>query len=391
MTVIVLDARTGRVLRSTPIHRGYSTLTVDERFGHIFVATYYAVNGNARGLLSMLDATTGRLLRTVAASRTSVPDAVTPDPGSGRVFVAWDDRLTVHDARSGALLRTVAGVSPCSFAQPCPIGLEQQTGRVFVPDFPNVIMLDARGGAVLRVVHFVSPAGELAVDGRRGHVLVAGHGTMSMLDGGTGSLLRTTRLPFTPGQPVVDGRAGRVFAINESETGSGRVAALDTQTDALIGTTSVGSGAEEVWLGGVKGVIGPDTPLVAARSGRVFVANSRDGTVTMLDARRGSIVRRIAVKDLPRMAAVDQRAGCVFVTTQGPLPIGSQSLPSRPVMGGLRILDARTGVLLGAIPPGEGPGPVLVDGVTHRVFVLNAASGTVSVLDGCRGGAKVEG
>src|SRR5207248_3076665 len=96
--VSVLDARTGALLRTVNVGPGSVTLAVDERAGHAFVAntgriqwyhnadgtdSYRAVNPS----LSLLDTRTGRVLRTITLGG-QVPYALAVDARTSRVFVA---------------------------------------------------------------------------------------------------------------------------------------------------------------------------------------------------------------------------------------------------------------------------------------------------------------
>src|SRR5205823_336523 len=71
---------------------------------------------------------------------------------------------------------------------------------------------------------------------------------------------------------------------------------------------------------------------VDARSGHAFVANSGDGTVSVLDARTGSVVRTVAVDLHPSALAVDARSGHVFVANE--------------YDGSISMVDARSGRVL---------------------------------------------
>jgi DNA-binding beta-propeller fold protein YncE len=80
----MLDARSGRVLRTTPIGRGASPLAIDEQRDSLIVAN---VNDNT---LSILDTRSGRLLRTMPTV-VQGPTAITVAESTGHVFVANAD------------------------------------------------------------------------------------------------------------------------------------------------------------------------------------------------------------------------------------------------------------------------------------------------------------
>lgn len=73
----------------------------------------------------------------------------------------------------------------------------------------------------------------------------------------------------------------------------------DARSGALLRTVSVGWSPAEL--------------AVDARTGRVFVANFDDHTVSVLDATSGAVLHTIAVGPHPSALAVDEQIGRVFV------------------------------------------------------------------------------
>jgi YVTN family beta-propeller protein len=111
----------------------------------------------------------------------------------------------------------------------------------------------------------------LAVDARIGHVFVAGRaGRLSMLDACSGALLRMVAVG---GQPIaaVDERTGRVFVANFDEH---TVSVLDATSGAVLHTIAVGPH--------------PSAPAVEELPGRVVVVDPfYSGVISMLDATSG--------------------------------------------------------------------------------------------------------
>jgi DNA-binding beta-propeller fold protein YncE len=119
----VLDTRSGTVLRTVPMDPG--PLAVDERTGHVFVAT---ITNSGSSLVHVLDARSGRLLSTASSgSAGSYPVAMAADAHIRRVVMATGNGVYVLDSHSGALVRTVAVGS--AFGA---IAVDAQTGRAYV-------------------------------------------------------------------------------------------------------------------------------------------------------------------------------------------------------------------------------------------------------------------
>jgi DNA-binding beta-propeller fold protein YncE len=128
----------------------------------------------------------------------------------------------------------------------------------------------------------------------------------------------------------------------------------------------------------------PTAMVLDRRTGHAFVLNSGNNTVSVLDTRRGTLLRTTAVGTFPgafvqtgytRAIAVDERSERVFVGGYG-----------RP--GGITTLDAVSGRALSSTALPDGPAQIMVDEVTNRVFISNAGVPTrmlVSVLDATSG------
>jgi DNA-binding beta-propeller fold protein YncE len=129
----------------------------------------------------------------------------------------------------------------------------------------------------------------------------------------------------------------------------------------------------------------PTAMVLDRRTGHAFVLNSGNNTVSVLDTRRGTLLRTTAVGTFPgafvqtgytRAIAVDERSERVFV---GGFGRGG---------GGITTLDAVSGRALTSTALAAAPAQIAVDEVTNRVFVSNAGVATrmlVNVLDATSG------
>jgi YVTN family beta-propeller protein len=116
--------------------------------------------------------------------------------------------------------------------------------------------------------------------------------------------------------------------------------------------------------------LGPGTTAVDERTGRVFVANTEDRTVSLLDSRTGRLVRTITVGFYPELVAVDASSGHAFIGTDE---------------GQVNMLDGKTGSLLQSVRVGTEVADLAVDEQTGRVFGADPDDGTVSLLDASSG------
>src|SRR5207244_1582713 len=160
----VLDTTTGRVVRTVTVGHYPMGVAVDERIGRAFVTNQ---NDNS---VSILDSASGTVLRKVAVGPAPVTLAVAAH--AGRVFVVnhGNNTVSVLDARGGGRRRTVtvgtASLGPPQSSggeNPVDVAVDERGDRVFVingnpadgngnPTSGRVSVLDARTGALLRTV-----------------------------------------------------------------------------------------------------------------------------------------------------------------------------------------------------------------------------------------------
>ena len=271
-TLHVLDLRSGKVTHVLSPGSYLDDIAMDERTNHLFAAD---ADENS---VHMLDARTGVVLRTTAVGWD--PEQVVVASGAGRVFVINDGddthvaSMSILDATSGALLRT----SPSDAAQYYfTFAVDDRTNRVFAASGGVVRVWDARSGAALRQTAI--PGGgisALAVSAGTNRVFAVNsdHHSVSTLDARSGRLLRTIPVGSQPSALAVDDHMRRVFIAN---SGSNSVSALDATTGRVLDTLPTD--------------VTPIAIAVDARLGRAFVYNAGSETVSIIQTglnRRGS-------------------------------------------------------------------------------------------------------
>jgi len=271
---------------------------------------------------------------------------------------------------------------------PTAVAVDDATGRVFVTSAFSVTVLDARSGAVVRSINMGTTgpfAVTIAARARRAFVLTSSldgagdpggphyhnpDGAVTILDTRSGAVVGGAEVGISPAAVAVDEQTSRVFVVNafsESESygpigdpsSPGSVSVLDMRTGRVRRT---------VFAGFLPGGIAADE-----RTGRVFVTNSGSGSISVLDARSGAVTRTVHVGSSPRAIAVDAAAGHVFVTIVESSGAGLS----------VRVLDARNGSIVRTVAAGHGAGALAVDTRRHRVFV--ATDDGVTTLDGVSG------
>jgi DNA-binding beta-propeller fold protein YncE len=119
-TLTVIDADTGTLVHTTVLHDSPVDIVADDRTGQVFVSGTNDAFGSRsrqgpRGEIYVVDARTGRLMRTVPLYQSHLPPVTTNVPLAldGRAGHLWaldeaNETLSVLDTGTGHLLRTIA-------------------------------------------------------------------------------------------------------------------------------------------------------------------------------------------------------------------------------------------------------------------------------------------
>ncbi|HWE60318.1 MAG TPA: PQQ-binding-like beta-propeller repeat protein [Chloroflexota bacterium] len=124
----------------------------------------------------------------------------------------------------------------------------------------------------------------------------------------------------------------------------------------------------------------PGVITVDAAGDRAFVGNGDDDTVTVLDARKGTVTGSIQVGTGPEAMALDAPRHQVLVLSSGN-PASSYALGSP---SSVSFLDATTGHVLRTVATGPYPAEMAVDAQHARAYVSNSRS-QLRVLDTVHG------
>jgi hypothetical protein len=337
-------------VRDIPVGREPSALAVASRAGRVFVANQDDAS------VTMLDAASGAVLRTTALGHH--PRALVVDAADARVLTLnsrvvaprrghlpprrgdLPGTVSVLDAGSGALLRTVpVGAGPLALA------VDERTHHAFVMGADATVrLLDARSGALLSTVALDGMAQALAVDAAAGRVVVGTNGLRArllLLDSRTGRPLHSIAVGRSLGAVVAVPQVGRVVA-----AGDGVLRLLDMRSGALVGTVRAWAvplpavvGSDRVLMAGAAGLrlldarsgrwAGPWVPLgenlppdwnvaVDGASGRIVVVTlpldqGTPGHLYVLGGRSGAVRRRMSAGVNARAVAVDARTRHAFI------------------------------------------------------------------------------
>jgi DNA-binding beta-propeller fold protein YncE len=239
------------------------------------------------------------------------PHGLVVDSAAGRAFVVntGDDTLSVVDTQRQTTLRTMPLNEPLT---PEDMSVDARHGRVFVAEAGHVLVLDARTGRVRARLSVDGPVNGLAVDSQSGHLYVTVGQALDELDPQTGQRLRAIAVGVNPGAVAVDAQRGRVFVANTGDVddtgsplGPGSVSVVDARRGTVVQTVAVG--------------VDPQAMAVDERSGRVIVVNT-GGVVPRADpwARIPGWLRRWLPFVPPAGSATRSEAGSVSILDRNP-------------------------------------------------------------------------
>ncbi|MFD6969671.1 YncE family protein [Streptomyces sp. NPDC059979] len=260
-TVSVIDSSTNTVSATVNVGSRPESVATDPQFG-VFVA-----NGgdDTVSVIEGLNAVTATV---------SIEGLLTSPPAMG---VAVDHHMSrayvTHRGGFGVSVINLGGTLPPFahrfFDVPGPLGVAVDSVRrlVFVtqPDFNTVSVIDPATNGVVAIIPVRQQPTGIVVDALRSRVYVAntGFNTVSVIGTGTG------------GVPEIDVAAGPVGVTVDSR-GDAYVTRLDGTVAVIDGTSSSVSATIPV---GSQ----PQGLAVEPHSDRLYVANSGDGTVSVID------------------------------------------------------------------------------------------------------------
>jgi len=349
--LLMLDTATGAPLAMTPLAGTPADLVVDARQRRVFVA-------ETTGVLAVIDAGTGRTLRTVPMPAPIGWTDPTPAPGGWLYDDAMYHRLWVASPDEG--------------------------------DGGALSAYDTATGRQIGVWHIVASPLAMTMDARTRHALVLSAGVtgapsgvaatyLSVLDAASGRLLHRMSLPgpSSVGGFIVDGGAGRVYVAYSAFTpgAPGRVVVVDTGTGRILRAVTLRH--EPLALAVDRGtghafvVESSPSTIRQAPGGRGATFPTAPGTVIMLDGQRLA----------PAGLALDAPHHRLIVTNAGArdayLTVGMSSYVVRapaPGPSGIRLLDTRTGAVERTIDTGVSLAAVAVDAGPRRAIVIDVGS-----------------
>jgi YVTN family beta-propeller protein len=272
-----------------------------------------------------------------------------PVPGAVWVANEHDESLTVLDAGTGDVVATLTGIA-------APHNVQASATR-------DVVWVTGTGGVIALDAAALFPTDAAPAGSHPAHVVETASGSVFVSAAGDDVVHRfeTTLVPegtYAVGggphgmRPTADGKLLVV-----ANTGEGTVSLLRPETDRRHRTVEVGGSPVQV--------------AVTDDGATAYVSVSGTREVARVDVASATVTGRVEVPAAPAQ---------VWVTSDGTVLSADQGTPEKPGRT-LSIIDGQAMEVTGSVEVGSGPHGITVDPEETRAWVTNVYDDTVSVID----------
>lgn len=293
--------------------------------------------------VAVVNATTGALVTTIPLTAGDVPFALAYDSANNMVYVANLNGATCSPPAISTCTVPVINGATNTVATYIPMP-DTTNGIVVNPSTNTVYAASNDDDAVFFINTTTNQVTELQI-----HSAVPDNSQALAIDTHTGV--------------VIDGNW--YHKRTASQIG---LIGLDSNGGCITGTTTTNSTycvTNRLGIDGGK----IDSVAVNSNTGTIYVANPEKDVVNVISESTGKVVANVTVPS-PVGVFADPFSNVVYVA--------SNSTSSNALV----VISGSTNSILADIPVGQGPANVAMDTNTNTIYVSNADSGTVSVIDG---------
>lgn len=341
-TLTVVDGSTFSVVTTISLGESPAGVAVDEFEGRVYVALPMADE------VAVINAATNTVETTVTVG--TGPSWLGADAPNSLLYVSntTDGTVSVIDTQGPDVIETLTvGTAPQG------IGIDDIAGRAYVATADGIVVLDGTNVNDTIALANGDYRGVTAGDSpNRVYVADATLGQVIAIDGSSFNIVGTVAVTSTPNG----------IAISDDE---GRIYVADPVDHAITVVESNMGGIENThqFIGGPRDV------AVHSTSGLVYIVNELSDNVSVMDATSHAFVNGpIAVGDAPVGLAVNEATDRLYVTNSSD--------------GTVSIINTQTGGTVSTPNVGTTPQGVDVNAVINRIYVANYDDNTVSVIEG---------
>jgi len=186
-------------------------------------------------------------------------------------------------------------------------------------------------------------------------------GTVTVIDGVTNTVTATITVGIRAEFLVVNSATNKIYVTNRHDNS---VSVINGATNTVIKTISVGSH--------------PTVEDVNPLTNKIYVVNNGNGqgtTMSVIDGSSDTVTATVTVGNYPQSVAVNSVTNTVYVVNYCGNQFGCNATPAP---GTVSVVDGASNKVTATVTVGDGPGIVLVDSVTNKIWVQNSCGNTLN-------------
>ena len=219
---------------------------------------------------------------------------------------------------------------------------------------------------IATLIFTVSVANATAATGPHAYITNSLDNTVSVIDTQTNTVIATVPVEVSPYGVAVNPDGTRIYVTNINPYGSGTVSVIEASTNTVTATVPIG-----VTPSGVA--VNPAGTRIYVTNGSIFGNN----TLSVIDAATNTVIATVPVGFGPGGMAVSPDGSRIYVPCYN--TTGSAMIPANN--GVILVIDAATNKVITTVRVGATPVAVAVNLAGTRIYVANANSDSVSVID----------
>jgi YVTN family beta-propeller protein len=359
-TLSVIDGKTNsNATKNIQVGAKPIRIAVNPTTNKIYVANY------GDGTVSVIDGNTNSVIANLTIGGRLF--AVAVNPNTNKVYVANDDSNFVYiiDGNENIVTKMLKiFFTNIKFPK---IFVNPNTNKVYIPlnDIKRIYSIDGNTNNIAIIpLDILEQLSEIAINVNRNEIYIANYrsGTVYVIDGNTNNIVAEIDVGVKkfPDVMSIDPITNKLYMVHSDPRSEGTVSVIDVQAkkskNVPIANAAVKSGDEPVDIS-----VNPNT-------NKIYVANYRSGTVSVIDGKTNSNATNIQIGAEPIAIAVNAKTNKIYVANNG--------------SGTVSVINGETNRVIPEIKVGIYPRDIGINPVTNKIYVANYGSGTVSVIDG---------
>ncbi len=382
LLLLPAPARAQKVTATVPVGAGPYGLAANPVTNKVYVAVCGA------GTVSVIDGATNS---TIAIPAGLCPTAVAVNPATNKIYVANIGRKQEFGYYAGGSVTIIDGAANSTTTlddphAPRAIAVNPTTNKIYVANSQgnNVTVIDGDTNSTTTVTgaNALGPVA-VAVNPVTNRIYVAnqgsslnGPGNVTVIDGATNSTTTVTDPnAISPNSVAVNAATNKIYVAN---TGGNSLQGNVTVIDGATNSTTTVTDPNALAPGGPDGLgfgvaVDPTTD-------KTYVVNEASYNVTVIDGATNSTT---TVTDpnavAPIAVAVNEATNTVYVANAG--CSDTETGCFKP--GSVTVIDGATNAVTTVVDPNaNAPRAVVVNPATDEIYVPNASSSNVTVIEG---------